>query len=85
MARKYVNPNHRPGARTTTRIHGRAEFEALMTRDPGPWSLIKTADLEDLVNHADLGDRQAPPRGGARDDVAMNWPELAAALAEGLR
>ena len=79
MARKYVNPNRGAPALApgSSRIRSRAEFEALMTRDPGPWTLVKTAELQDLLNRAEGSD--------PRDDVAMNWPELADVLHEGLR
>ena len=77
MARRYVNPAHQPtsgsGPRGIYRIRGRAELERLMDRDPGPWTIIRTADLENLIGSAESA------------EVASAWPELAALLREGLR
>jgi hypothetical protein len=44
-----------------------------MDRDPGPWTIIRTADLENLIGSAESA------------EVASAWPELAALLREGLR
>lgn len=71
MVRKHNYASRRALSRGVfTRIRDRAELEALVARDPGPWTIIKTADLEDLIDGA---------------DVAASWPELAEAMREGLR
>ena len=73
MARPRGNPPNARRAKGIYRIGGRAELERLMDRDPGPWTIIRTADLENLIGSAESA------------EVASAWPELAALLREGLR
>lgn len=57
-----------------SRIRNRAELASFLDANPGSWTLVRTADLENLTSRADVS-----------RDVAMDWPELAAVLREGLQ
>lgn len=66
MARKYVNPNRGSGLPpdwVTNQIRTPADLRALMASDPGPWMLIKTADLEQLL--------EAPAKGAPLSEAQI--------------
>lgn len=72
MARRYVNPNRDPRIRRVSN----AEWNRILTSDPASWTLIKTAELEDLLGRAEKARSSA---------VALSAAEIEALFTGGTR